>query len=67
MAAEGLITFDELGTKLMALEEERELAGRKLQALEDHRTRLRDLERDKDALLDRYMGLLPETLDNLAP
>jgi site-specific DNA recombinase len=67
MAAEGLISFDELGTKLMALEEERELAGRKLQALEDHRTRLRDLERDKDALLDRYMGLLPETLDNLAP
>jgi site-specific DNA recombinase len=67
MAAEGLITFDELGTKLMALEEERELARRKLQALEDHRTRLRDLERDKDALLDRYTGLLPEALDNLAP
>jgi site-specific DNA recombinase len=67
MAAEGLITFDELGTKLMALEEERELARRKLQALEDHRARLRDLERDKDTVLDRYTDLLPEALDDLAP
>lgn len=29
--------------------------------------RLRDLERDKDALLDHYAGLLPEALDGLAP
>jgi hypothetical protein len=29
--------------------------------------RLRDLERDKDALLDHYAGLLLETLDGLAP
>src|SRR5215204_4444598 len=67
MAAEGLITFDELGTKLEALEEERERARRELEALEDHRARLRDLERDKDTLLDHYAGILPETLDGLAP
>jgi site-specific DNA recombinase len=67
MAAEGLITFDELGTKLVALEEERERAQRELEALEDHQARLRNLERDKDALLDHYAGLLPETLDGLAP
>jgi hypothetical protein len=67
MAAEGLITFDELGTKLVALEEERERAQRELEALEDHQARLRNLERDKDALLDHYAVLLPETLDGLAP
>ena len=67
MAAEGLITFDELGAKLEALEEERERARRQLEGLENHRARLRDLERDKDTLLDHYAGLLPETLDGLAP
>jgi hypothetical protein len=41
MAAEGLITFDELGAKLEALEEEREHARRELEGLEDHRARLR--------------------------
>ena len=29
--------------------------------------RLRDLERDKDVLLDHYAGLLPKALDGLAP
>jgi chromosome segregation ATPase len=67
MAAEGLIIFDELGAKLEALEEERERARRELGGLEDHRARLRDLEKDKDTLLDHYAGLLPETLDGLAP
>ena len=66
MAAEGLITFDELGAKLEALEEERVRARRELEGLENHRARLRDLERDKDTLLDHYAGILPETLDGLA-
>jgi hypothetical protein len=39
MSAEGLITFGELRAKLAALEEDRQ-------------ARLRDLERDKDTLLD---------------
>jgi site-specific DNA recombinase len=67
MAAEGLITFDELGAKLEVLEEERECARRELDALEVHRSRLRGLERDKDAFLDHYAGLLPEAIDDLAP
>jgi transposase len=67
MAAEGLITFDELGAKLEVIEEERECARRELEALEDHRSRLRGLERDKDAFLDHYAGLLPEAIDGLAP
>jgi site-specific DNA recombinase len=67
MSAEGLITFEELRAKLAALEDEREVARRELEALEDRRACLRDLERDKDTLLDYYAGLLPEALDDLAP
>jgi site-specific DNA recombinase len=65
MSAEGLISFEELRAKLAALEDEREVARRELGALEDRRARLRDLERDKDTLLDYYAGLLPEALDDL--
>jgi site-specific DNA recombinase len=67
MAAEGLITFDELGAKLMALENERELASQELEALEDRRARLRALERDKNTLLDHYVSMVPEGLNNLGP
>jgi hypothetical protein len=35
--------------------------------LEQRQARLRDLERDKDSLLDYYAGLLPGALDGLAP
>jgi site-specific DNA recombinase len=67
MAAEGLITFDELGAKLAELEETRALAQLKLEALEDRRLRLRDLERDKATLLESYTAMVPKALDNLAP
>jgi chromosome segregation ATPase len=67
MAAEGLITFDELRTKLAALEETRELARRELAALQDQRDRLQELERDKTALLEHYAAMVPEGLDALSP
>jgi hypothetical protein len=67
IAAEGIITFDELGAKLMALENERELASQELEALEDRRARLRALERDKETLLDHYVSLVPEGLNDLDP
>jgi site-specific DNA recombinase len=67
MAAEGLITFDELRTKLAALEETRELARRELASLQDRRDRLRELERDKAALLEHYAAMVPEGLDALSP
>jgi site-specific DNA recombinase len=66
MAAEGLITFDELGAKLETLEKERERAQQELNALKNHRALLQELEQDKDTLLDHYAGLLPEVLDDLA-
>jgi len=65
MAAEGHITFDELGAKLRELEEGRKTAERELDALKVRRTRLEDLERDKASLLNRYAEMVPEALDGL--
>jgi site-specific DNA recombinase len=67
MAAEGLITFDELGTKLAALEETGQTARRELAALEGRTERLRALERDREALLQNYAEMIPEALDALEP
>ena len=67
MAAEGLITFDELRAKLAKLEESRTFAQLELEALEVRRTRLQDLERDKATLLESYTVMVPKALDKLAP
>lgn len=67
MAAEGLITFDELRTKVSALEETRQLARRELDAVHDQRERLRELERDKKTFLEHYAGMVPKGLDALSP
>ena len=65
MAAEGLITFDELRTKLAALQETCETARRELATLEDRRNRLKDLEHDATTLLESYASMIPEALGNL--
>jgi hypothetical protein len=67
MAAEGLITFDELRAKLADLEETREFVRNELAVLEESQARLRDLERNADTLLERYFGMVPEALDRLGP
>ncbi len=67
MAAEGLIAFDELRTRLAALEETRQTARRKLAALEGRRERIEQMERDRDILLEQYEGLAPDALDTLTP
>jgi len=67
MAAEGLITFDELRTKLAALEETRQTARKELAALEGQTERLQALERDRDALLENYAQMMPEALEVLQP
>lgn len=67
MAAEGLITLDELRTKLAALEESRETAQRELENLDRHRERAEDLERDKEMVLEHYAAMAPEVLDSLTP
>ena len=65
MAAEGLINFDELRTKLTTLQETCETARRELAALEDRRNRLKDLENDAATLLESYANMVPEVLGNL--
>lgn len=67
LAADGLMDRDELRAKLAALGETREAAERGLRAVEGRKARLRDLEREKDALLDGYAGAMPEALDALTP
>jgi site-specific DNA recombinase len=65
MAAEGHITFDELGAKLRELEEQRARAEEELDNLQVRRARLEDLERDRETLLEEYAVMVPEELDEL--
>ena len=67
MAAEGLITFDELRSKLEEAERTRERAQAELEALDRRREQIEELERDKDAVMESYAGMVPEELDDLAP
>jgi hypothetical protein len=52
--AAGLITLDELGSKLMELENARTSAGREFVAFRDHRQRVEELEKDRDVLLSPW-------------
>ena len=57
MAAEGLITFEELRSKLEEAEQTREKAQRALKALNRHQEKIKELERNKDAVTEYYVGL----------
>jgi hypothetical protein len=59
MAAEGLITLDELRAKLAALEEVRETAKTELEVLDRRREKLDDLERDKETVMEHYAQMAP--------
>ena len=59
MAAEGLISLDELRSKLAALGEVRRTAERELESLSRRRQKIETLERDASILLDSYAGQLP--------
>lgn len=61
MAAADLIDFDELRSRLMELGETRSTAERELGNLRNHQEYVRDLERDRDALLDRLEGIAPKS------
>ena len=63
--AAGLMTLEELGTKLEELENTRSTAERKLNVLKDHRQRISELESDRDALLESMADIVPEALADL--
>ena len=67
MAAKGLITLEELGAQLRELEETRKTAEIELSALRNTQRRVKELERDRDTLIETLSMRVPEALDNLAP
>ena len=67
MAAEGLITLEELRAKLAGLEETRAAVETEIEHLRGCLSRVEELERDRDALLDTYAELIPEQLRELDP
>ncbi len=60
------MTLEELGSKLVRLEETRRVAQAELRALEAREERVRELEADRDALLASYAEVVPEALDGLS-
>jgi hypothetical protein len=64
MAAGDLITLDELRARLAELEETREIAERELATVRGQEERVRDMERDWDALIDSLEAIAPEVLDS---
>jgi site-specific DNA recombinase len=67
LAADGIMSREELKAKLAQLDETRRTAERELEALRVRRERLEEMQRDKDALLAHYAALAPEALDALTP
>jgi hypothetical protein len=67
LAARGLLTYEELGGKLAALEDTRETARRELEDLRGRREELERLKGDRDTISQSYAGLTVEALDALSP
>ena len=67
LAADGIMSCDELKAKLARLEETRKTAEKELEALRTRQEKIEELQRDKDALLEHYAALAPDALDSLAP
>ncbi len=65
MAAEGVLTFDELRTNLARLDETRKAANRELNNLEHRRERIGQLEEDKSRLLEDFAGIMPEAVEKV--
>ena len=63
--AAGLMTLEELASKIKGIEETRRLALAELSALEVREARISELERDRDALLESWSERVPEGLDSL--
>ena len=67
MAAENLITLDELRERLGQINEARRTVQVELESIEHHTERIAALETDRDALLDSLVDTAPEALDSLTP
>jgi site-specific DNA recombinase len=65
MAARGLMTFEELGTRLQELENIRRTAKQEIEVLRERHKRVEELERNRDDLLASYAVMVPQALDGL--
>lgn len=65
MAAEGLMTFDELGERLEEIENTRKIVKQGLEMIRDRRESVARLERDRDELVGTYVGTPPDVLEGL--
>ena len=65
MAADDLITLNELRARLTELDDTRKTAERELDALHNHREYLDELEQDRDVLLESLVDTAPDALDEL--
>ena len=67
MAAEELITFEELMERLGELAKTRKTGQSELESISLHQKRLEELERDADDLVRHYAALVPESLEVIPP
>jgi len=65
--AAGLMTLEELRERLEELENTRRLAQAELEVIADREDRVKELEGDRDALLDHMAAMVPDALENLTP
>src|SRR5919202_6218576 len=65
--AEGLMTREELRTKVAELDEAMRLAEGEIEKLRCHEERIRTIEEAGEELIERYAKLVPEELQNLSP
>ena len=64
--ATGLMTLGELGSRLKELNLTRELAHAEMGRLQRRRESVEELERDRDAVIESYAGMLPGALECLS-
>jgi len=64
---EGVINLEDLKVRLAEIEDSEGTAHRELRNLKSRQERIAELERDRDALLEEYVGRTPTALDSLTP
>src|SRR5215203_4827643 len=65
--AAGLMTLEELGSKLQELDDARRLAQAELEALTRRQDHIEQLENDRESLLESMAEIVPDALEDLTP
>jgi len=65
--ATGLMTLEELGSKLQELDDARRLAQAELEALTRRQVHIEELEKNREALLESMAEIVPDALEDLTP